>query len=106
MLHQAAIAHLALAFAQPFERRSSQVQHDRLKKYYEISNFRPGGKYDLSDPSKWENGGEGGTTLGDGYGARSSSEFWSRRLVFPKSSGPVRRSISPASGKVVNSSAA
>jgi len=49
--------------AQPFTRRSSQVQHDGLKKYYEISNFRLGGKYDLSDPSKWEDGGEGGTTL-------------------------------------------
>ena len=39
------------------------MQHDGLKKYYEISNFRLGGKYDLADPSKWENGGEGGTTL-------------------------------------------
>ena len=39
------------------------MQHDGLKKTYEISNFRLGGKYDLSDPSKWENGGEGGTTL-------------------------------------------
>ena len=53
----------SLAFAQPFTRRSSQVQHDGLKKYYEIANFRLGGKYDLSDPSKWENGGEGGMTL-------------------------------------------
>jgi homoserine O-acetyltransferase/O-succinyltransferase len=53
----------SLAAAQPFTRRSSQVQHDGLKKTYEIANFRLGGKYDLSDPSKWENGGEGGTTL-------------------------------------------
>src|SRR5260370_14675113 len=53
----------SLAAAQPFTRRSSQMQHDGLKKTYEISNFRLGGKYDLSDPSKWENGGEGGTTL-------------------------------------------
>ena len=53
----------SIAFAQPFTRRSSQMQHDGLKKTYEISNFRLGGKYDLSDPSKWENGGEGGTTL-------------------------------------------
>ncbi len=53
----------SLAVAQPFTRRSSQVQHDGLKKYYEISNFRLGGKYDLNDPSKWENGGEGGVTL-------------------------------------------
>src|SRR6476646_8636153 len=53
----------ALAVAQPLTRRSSQVQHDGLKKYYEIANFRLGGKYDLNDPSKWENGGEGGVTL-------------------------------------------
>jgi len=53
----------SLAVAQPFTRRSSQMQHDELKKTYEIANFRIGGKYDLSDPSKWENGGEGGVTL-------------------------------------------
>ena len=49
--------------AQPFTRRSSQVQHDGLKQYYEIANFKLGGKYDLANPSKWENGGEGGVTL-------------------------------------------
>ncbi|ULK96283.1 alpha/beta hydrolase [Bradyrhizobium sp. I71] len=53
----------ALAVAQPYSRRSSQMQHDELKKTVEIPNFRLGGKYDLSDPSKWENGGEGGVTL-------------------------------------------
>ncbi|MFL6817232.1 MAG: alpha/beta hydrolase [Bradyrhizobium sp.] len=53
----------SLAVAQPFTRRSSQVQHDGLKQYYEIANFKVGGKYDLADPSKWENGGEGGVTL-------------------------------------------
>ncbi len=53
----------SLAVAQPFTRRSSQMQHDGLKKTYEIANFRLGGKYDLADPSKWENGGEGGVTL-------------------------------------------
>jgi len=47
----------------PFTRRSSQPQHDALKQYYEIPNFRLGGKYDLNDSSKWENGGKGGTTL-------------------------------------------
>lgn len=52
-----------LAVAQPYSRRSSQMQHDELKKTVEIPNFRLGGKYDLSDPSKWENGGEGGVTL-------------------------------------------
>ena len=53
----------SLAVAQPFTRRSSQVQHDGLKQYYEIPNFRLGGRYELADPSKWEFGGEGGTTL-------------------------------------------
>jgi homoserine O-acetyltransferase len=47
----------------PFTRRSSQMQHDGLKQTYEIANFRLGGKYDLDNPSKWENGGEGGVTL-------------------------------------------
>src|SRR3954463_12410189 len=53
----------SVATAQPFTRRSSQVPHHGLKKYYEISDFKLGGKYDLANPSKWENGGEGGTTL-------------------------------------------
>ncbi len=53
----------SIAMAQPFTRRSSQEQHDGLKKYYEIGDFKLGGKYDLANPSKWENGGEGGTTL-------------------------------------------
>src|ERR1041384_432546 len=52
-----------VAAAQPFTRRSSQVQHDGLKQYYEISDFKLGGKYDLANPAKWENGGEGGVTL-------------------------------------------
>ncbi len=52
-----------IAAAESFTRRSSQMQHDELKKTVEIANFRLGGKYDLSDPSKWENGGEGGVTL-------------------------------------------
>src|ERR1700760_1072676 len=47
----------------PFTRRSSQVQHDGLKQYFEIPNFRLGGRYDLDNPSKWVDGGEGGTTL-------------------------------------------
>src|SRR4051812_30168838 len=53
----------ALAVAEPFTRRSSQMQHDGLKKTYEIANFKIGGKYDLSDPAKFEFGGEGGVTL-------------------------------------------
>jgi len=51
------------AATESLTRRSSQMQHDGLKKTVEIANFRLGGKYDLSDPSKWENGGEGGVTL-------------------------------------------
>src|SRR6201985_2394150 len=56
----------AVSFASadpPFTRRSSQVQHDGLKQYFEIPNFRLGGRYDLDNPSKWIDGGEGGTTL-------------------------------------------
>jgi homoserine O-acetyltransferase len=53
----------SITFAQPFTRRSSQEQHDALKQYYEVSDFKLGGRYDLADPSKWENGGEGGKTL-------------------------------------------
>jgi homoserine O-acetyltransferase/O-succinyltransferase len=53
----------SLAVAEPFTRRSSQMQHDGLKQYYEISNYRLGGRYNLNEPSKWEDGGEGGTTL-------------------------------------------
>jgi len=34
-----------------------------LKQYYEISDFRLGGRYDLGNPSSWEFGGEGGKTL-------------------------------------------
>lgn len=47
----------------PFTRRSSQQQHDALKKYYEIPNFKLGGRYDLSNPAGWEFGGDGGKTL-------------------------------------------
>jgi len=53
----------SLAPAESLTRRSSQEQHDGLKKYYEISNFRLGGRYDLGNPSSWEFGGEGGKTL-------------------------------------------
>src|SRR5258708_39201177 len=65
----------SLAVAQPFTRRSSQAQHDGLKKYYEISDFKLGGKYDLADPSKWENGGEGGTTLESLGGGRLRTAY-------------------------------
>ncbi|HEY2621747.1 MAG TPA: alpha/beta hydrolase [Acetobacteraceae bacterium] len=57
------LAGISTAWAQPFTRRSSVEKLDGLKQYYEIANFRIGGRYDLDDPSKWENGGEGGVTL-------------------------------------------
>jgi len=38
--------------------------HAKVKKYYEIPNFRLGGTYNLdAAPETWRNGGEGGTTL-------------------------------------------
>ncbi|HME24855.1 MAG TPA: alpha/beta hydrolase [Acetobacteraceae bacterium] len=57
------IVGISTAWAQPFTRRSSVEKFDGLKQYYEIANFRLGGRYDLDNPSKWENGGEGGVTL-------------------------------------------
>ncbi len=57
------IAGFSTAWAQPFTRRSSVEKHDALKQYYEVANFRLGGRYDLNDATKWENGGDGGVTL-------------------------------------------
>ena len=57
------IACFSTAWGQPFTRRSSVEKHDALKQYYEIANFRIGGRYDLDDPSKWRDGREGGVTL-------------------------------------------
>lgn len=38
--------------------------HAKIKKYYEIANFRIGGTYNLdANPETWRNGGEGGATL-------------------------------------------
>jgi pimeloyl-ACP methyl ester carboxylesterase len=65
----------SVAVAQPFSRRSSQEKHDGLKQYYEIANFKLGGKYDLADPSKWENGGEGGVTLESLGGGRLRTAY-------------------------------
>ena len=49
------VVSIGIAWAdRPHARRSSQIQHDGLKQYYEIANFRLGGKYDLADPSKWK----------------------------------------------------
>ena len=43
---------------------SMVMTQNHLKQYYEIPNFRLGGKYNLdADPETWRNGGEGGVTL-------------------------------------------
>ena len=43
---------------------SSIMAQNKLKQYYEIPNFRIGGKYNLdADPASWRDGGTGGTTL-------------------------------------------
>lgn len=43
---------------------SAAMNQDHLKLYYEIPNFRIGGKYNLNaNPETWRDGGEGGTTL-------------------------------------------
>lgn len=48
----------------PLTPNSSVMAQDSLKRYYEIPNFRIGGKYNLdADPETWRHGGEGGTTL-------------------------------------------
>src|SRR5690348_2385452 len=55
---------ISLAAADPpFTRRSSQQQHDGLKKYYEVADFRLGGRYDLGNPASWQFGGAGGDAL-------------------------------------------
>ncbi|HTP94786.1 MAG TPA: alpha/beta hydrolase [Burkholderiales bacterium] len=52
------------AFAQePVTARSVVAKLDALKQTYAVPNFRIGGKYDLSRPTTWANGGEGGVTL-------------------------------------------
>ncbi len=48
----------------PLTPSSGTMALDHLKQYYEIPNFRIGGKYDLdADPQTWRDGGTGGTTL-------------------------------------------
>ena len=48
----------------PLTPPSSVMALNSLKQYYEIPNFRIGGKYNLdADPETWRDGGEGGTTL-------------------------------------------
>jgi pimeloyl-ACP methyl ester carboxylesterase len=60
----AGIAAMALAVAaaaqQPLTPRSVVAKLDSQKLSYEVPNFRIGGRYDLSRPASWQ---EGGTTL-------------------------------------------
>jgi len=54
----------AAQLATPITPNSNIPEHDKLKQYYKIPNFRIGGTYDLdANPETWRNGGEGGTTL-------------------------------------------
>jgi homoserine acetyltransferase len=62
VLPGAALAQAANKF--PLTPSSGTMELDHLKQYYEIPNFRIGGKYKLdADPQTWRDGGEGGTTL-------------------------------------------
>ena len=53
----------AAAAQQPLTARSVVAKLDALKQTHEVRDFRIGGKYDLSRPAAWANGGEGGVTL-------------------------------------------
>ncbi|MEJ5988492.1 alpha/beta hydrolase [Ramlibacter sp. PS3R-8] len=57
------------AAQQPLTPRSVVMAIDGQKRTYEVPNFRIGGKYDLSQPAAWADGGVGGTTL-ESLGAR------------------------------------
>jgi len=48
---------------EPITARAQAATLAHLKQYYEVPNFRMGGKYDLDQPGAWANGGEGGVTL-------------------------------------------
>lgn len=48
---------------EPITARAQTATLAHLKQYYEVPNFRMGGKYDLDQPGAWANGGEGGVTL-------------------------------------------
>jgi homoserine O-acetyltransferase len=47
----------------PFSGRAAVPSLAHLKRYYEIPDFRIGGRYDLDRPESWQRGGEGGVTL-------------------------------------------
>ena len=57
------LAAVAAAAQQPITARSVVTKLDAQKQTYEVRDFRIGGKYDLSRPAAWANGGEGGVTL-------------------------------------------
>ncbi|OYX11001.1 MAG: alpha/beta hydrolase, partial [Rhizobiales bacterium 32-66-8] len=49
--------------ATPLTALCSQQRLCNLKMFYQVPDFRIGGRYDLSAPATWANGGVGGTTL-------------------------------------------
>src|SRR5215475_4201653 len=77
----------------PFTRRSSQVQHDGLEEYYEIASFRLGGKCDLNNPSKWEDGGEGGVTLESLGGGKLRTAYIAVGTPKKNSAGEITNAI-------------
>ncbi len=62
LLLNAGVAAAAL-LAEPLTATCSQARLCAMKQFYDVPNFRIGGKYDLARPQSWENGGEGGVTL-------------------------------------------
>jgi homoserine acetyltransferase len=63
LLATAALFSGAVSAQQPLTPRSVVAKLDEQKLTYEVPNFRIGGKYDLSQPASWADGGTGGTTL-------------------------------------------
>lgn len=62
----AAVALLLLAAGVQAEeptRRAGVADLASLKQYYEVPNFKIGGRYEVGNPASFENGGEGGVTL-------------------------------------------
>ncbi|MGH8675702.1 MAG: hypothetical protein ACREVG_15495, partial [Burkholderiales bacterium] len=57
------IAPLGAQTGEPITRQAPTASLASLKQYYEIPNFRIGGKYDLDRPESWALGGAGGVTL-------------------------------------------
>jgi homoserine acetyltransferase len=60
----AATGATAAMLDKPLTASSNIPEHDKLKQYFRIPDFKLGGTYDLdANPDTWRSGGEGGTTL-------------------------------------------